>query len=126
MPLTRVAVQPLAIMKDKKDRTSPFIVQECKLWKNATKSELPNVNPRLAERCDSQLSAYSEKQDICRICHCEAELANKLISPCLCSGSLKYIHLCCLQKWIKSSDKKSCELCNFDYIMTMKIRPFKQ
>ncbi|KAH9494383.1 E3 ubiquitin-protein ligase march8 [Bulinus truncatus] len=50
----------------------------------------------------------------------------RLISPCLCSGSLKFIHLTCLQKWIKSSDKKSCELCNYEYVMTTKTKAFKQ
>lgn len=64
--------------------------------------------------------------DICRICHCEAEEHNKLISPCLCMGSLKYVHLQCLQKWIKSSDKIACELCTFSYIMTTNTRPFRQ
>ncbi|KAK0051042.1 E3 ubiquitin-protein ligase MARCH8 [Biomphalaria pfeifferi] len=95
------------------------------------KSELPSVTsltdgPNLAKRCDSTLSSVSDKLDICRICHCEGEDSNKLISPCLCSGSLKFIHLACLQKWIKSSDKKSCELCNFEYVMTTKTKPFKQ
>jgi len=37
----------------------------------------------------------------CRICYLEEETeSNPLIQPCLCSGSLKYIHLDCLKKWI--------------------------
>lgn len=78
------------------------------------------------DRCDSQISSFSERQDICRICHCEGEEGNRLLSPCLCMGSLKYVHLRCLQKWIKSSEKTSCELCRFEYIMTTKTRPFKE
>ncbi|XP_035824153.1 E3 ubiquitin-protein ligase MARCHF8 [Aplysia californica] len=127
MPVHTVTVQPVATMKEKKDRASPFIVK----WRDASKKILQKSEPPAGsvpptERCDSQLSGLSERTDICRICHCESEENNKLVSPCLCSGSLKFVHLGCLQKWIKSSDKKACELCNFDYIMTTKTRPFKQ
>ena len=40
-------------------------------------------------------------QRCCRICYLDEETEiNPLIQPCLCSGSLKYIHLECLRKWI--------------------------
>ena len=40
----------------------------------------------------------------CRICFCDGnfEGINPLISPCKCSGSVKYIHLNCLRKWLTS------------------------
>ncbi len=40
----------------------------------------------------------------CRICFCEGtfEDKNPLISPCNCTGSVKYIHLNCLRKWLTS------------------------
>ena len=40
----------------------------------------------------------------CRICFSEGyfEGKNPLISPCNCIGSLKYIHLDCLRKWLTS------------------------
>ncbi|KAK3761800.1 hypothetical protein RRG08_010123 [Elysia crispata] len=100
--------------------------QSCVLEMVIQKAESPQAGHHPAERCDSFLSTQSEKCDICRICHCEGEENNRLISPCLCSGSLKYIHLACLQKWIKSSEKKSCELCNFEYTMTTKTKPFRE
>lgn len=87
---------------------------------------IPGATSDTQDRCESQLSTLSERSDICRICHCEGEDGNKLISPCLCMGSLKYVHLRCLQKWIKSSEKITCELCRFDYIMTTKTKPFKE
>ncbi|XP_037557922.1 E3 ubiquitin-protein ligase MARCHF8 isoform X2 [Dermacentor silvarum] len=64
--------------------------------------------------------------DMCRICHCEADPDNPLISPCYCSGSLRYVHQACLQQWIKSSDTRCCELCKFDFIMHTKIKPFRK
>ena len=40
-------------------------------------------------------------QKTCRICYQEDDTKeNPLIQPCLCSGSLKYIHLKCLKQWI--------------------------
>ena len=44
-----------------------------------------------------------------------------LITPCLCSGSLKFVHQECLHRWIKSSDIKRCELCKFTFIMQSKV-----
>ncbi len=36
----------------------------------------------------------------CRICFCtESDHVNPLISPCKCSGTMKYIHLLCLKQW---------------------------
>jgi hypothetical protein len=32
----------------------------------------------------------------------DKELDSPLIYPCNCSGSMKYIHLSCLQQWLKS------------------------
>ena len=38
---------------------------------------------------------------ICRICLSEEnESSDPLINPCKCSGSMKYIHLECLRKWL--------------------------
>ena len=46
----------------------------------------------------------SNKSKICRFCFCEGETdrENPLISPCLCTGSMKYIHLECLRTWIQT------------------------
>lgn len=60
----------------------------------------------------------------CRICFCtENETENELISPCVCNGSLKYVHRECLQKWRKTlpvevfKNKRDiqCEICHMYY-----------
>ena len=56
----------------------------------------------------------------CRICYTEEEEAdNPLIQPCICTGSMKYIHLNCLKKWLNTSvfiKKESSQYCNiFQY-----------
>ena len=41
---------------------------------------------------------------ICRICYSEEESEdNPLIQPCICSGSMKFIHLECLRHWLRTS-----------------------
>ncbi len=37
---------------------------------------------------------------MCRICLDPGEYTNPLITPCKCSGSVKYIHLNCLKTWL--------------------------
>lgn len=63
---------------------------------------------------------------ICRICHSEAEPEQPLISPCLCAGTLKFVHQECLHHWIKSSDLRYCELCKFVYMMKITTKPFSK
>lgn len=124
--MQRVAVHPLNIMKNKTQSGG------AEKGKNGEKEVViggnmeANVEESAIDRCESQMSSTSERQDICRICHCESEEGNKLYSPCLCLGSLKYVHVRCLQKWIKSSEKLSCELCHFEYLITTKTKPFRE
>ena len=59
----------------------------------------------------------NNKNKICRICYMEEEDSeeNPLVQPCICSGSMKYIHLKCLKHWIntRSFDKvESNDLCS--------------
>ena len=40
----------------------------------------------------------------CRICFEPADKDNKLINPCLCTGTSKFVHEKCLQQWRNSAD----------------------
>lgn len=71
-------------------------------------------------------SSLSLNGDFCKICHCGSEPNMPLINPCLCCGSLKYVHQECLQRWIKSADIKRCELCKYPFSMQSKVKPFCQ
>lgn len=42
-------------------------------------------------------------------------LTNDLISPCLCSGSAKYVHKSCLEKWLTMKNTNECEVCKTVY-----------
>uniref|UniRef100_A0A9J8CKE3 RING-type E3 ubiquitin transferase n=1 Tax=Cyprinus carpio carpio TaxID=630221 RepID=A0A9J8CKE3_CYPCA len=72
------------------------------------------------------LSPYSLSGDCCRICHCEGDDESLLITPCHCTGSLRFVHQACLQQWIKSSDTRCCELCKYDFIMETKLKPLRK
>lgn len=77
-------------------------------------------------RFGSNTNISNSNSDICRICHCEADSGNPLLSPCYCSGSLKYVHQSCLQQWLAASDTRSCELCKFNFILHSKIKPISE
>jgi len=69
----------------------------------------PDPEPLLAQR-------------ICRICHDSGDSAEAglLISPCLCDGSMRWVHHHCLDHWrvqrVDFSGRESaCELCGFRY-----------
>ncbi len=73
---------------------------------------------------DSKIFETMENK-LCRICFEKESKKNPLISPCLCEGSIKYVHQSCLKNWINISKIKpelsKCEICNFKY----NIRFFK-
>ena len=41
-----------------------------------------------------------QAQEVCRICYDSGEAENPLITPCKCAGSMQYVHLKCLRKWM--------------------------
>lgn len=49
--------------------------------------------------------------DFCRFCRSEATLDRPLFHPCICTGSIKWIHQECLVQWMRYSRKEFCELC---------------
>ncbi|XP_067651027.1 E3 ubiquitin-protein ligase MARCHF6-like [Haliotis asinina] len=56
--------------------------------------------------------------DICRVCRCEGTPDKPLYHPCVCMGSIKFIHQDCLVQWLKYSRKEYCELCKHKFAFT--------
>ncbi|KAH9281683.1 E3 ubiquitin-protein ligase MARCH6 [Echinococcus granulosus] len=50
--------------------------------------------------------------DFCRVCRCEGTPSQPLFYPCMCTGSIKYVHQDCLVQWLQYSKRQTCELCN--------------
>ncbi|ROK15784.1 E3 ubiquitin-protein ligase MARCH8 [Anabarilius grahami] len=88
-------------------------------------NDLDQCSSPLSEK-NGPLSPYSLSGDCCRICHCEGDDESPLITPCHCTGSLRFVHQGCLQQWIKSSDTRCCELCKYDFIMETKLKPLRK
>lgn len=87
----------------KKDDLASVPSQDNSLICKATTSSSSNENNLEAET------------DICRVCRCEAAPDKPLFYPCVCTGSIKYIHQDCLVQWLKYSKKEYCELCKHKF-----------
>ncbi|GAB5355186.1 hypothetical protein AAMO2058_000184400 [Amorphochlora amoebiformis] len=59
-----------------------------------------------------------EDEAVCRICYGGPEYG-RLISPCLCRGSIRFVHLQCLQQWRHASPSSrafyECDMCKYRY-----------
>ena len=64
------------------------------------------------------------KNKICRICYMEEDdsESNPLLNPCICAGSMKYIHFNCLRQWIISKCYSKIENSNINCSI-FKIKP---
>ncbi|XP_048464910.1 E3 ubiquitin-protein ligase MARCH6 [Rhincodon typus] len=71
-----------------------------------------HVWPVLRVKCD-----HSEDY-ICRVCRSEGTPDKPLYHPCVCTGSIKFIHQECLVQWLKHSRKEYCELCKHRFAFT--------
>ncbi|XP_056289496.1 E3 ubiquitin-protein ligase MARCH6 [Pseudoliparis swirei] len=60
----------------------------------------------------------AEEADICRVCRSEGTSDKPLYYPCVCTGSIKFIHQECLVQWLKHSRKEYCELCKHRFAFT--------
>lgn len=61
----------------------------------------------------------------CRICFDPETDEHKLISPCKCTGSMRFIHEDCLKIWLLSKDKdltnSECDICKFKLLMSITL-----
>ncbi|KAI3449401.1 hypothetical protein Pfo_006066 [Paulownia fortunei] len=49
---------------------------------------------------------------MCRICHEEEfESCKRLETPCACSGTVKFAHRDCVQRWCNEKGNTTCEIC---------------
>ena len=55
----------------------------------------------------------------CRICYEPGEL----ISVCECSGTMKYVHEECIVKWIRLSQRETCEICHGSFNIHVEPAP---
>lgn len=51
----------------------------------------------------------------CRVCRLGETEEEPLYSPCLCRGSIQYLHQQCLSNWIQHRNITKCEVCQFEF-----------
>ncbi|CAK9152914.1 unnamed protein product [Ilex paraguariensis] len=70
----------------------------------------------------------SSATSLCRICHEEEfESCKSLEAPCACSGTVKFAHRDCIQRWCNEKGNTTCEIClqNFEPGYTYTAPPVK-
>uniref|UniRef100_A0A5S6Q8C8 RING-type E3 ubiquitin transferase n=1 Tax=Trichuris muris TaxID=70415 RepID=A0A5S6Q8C8_TRIMR len=72
-------------------------------------------DPSHLRPAESSSEEFSDGPDICRVCRMEGTPEMPLYYPCLCTGSIKFVHQDCLTEWLKYSKKEMCELCSHKY-----------
>ena len=73
----------------------------------------------------SESDSAEVESDVCRICHSNDEI-EILISPCLCTGSVKFVHHSCLMSWLQRAVMSKCELCLYPLAVKRKRKPFSK
>ena len=92
----------------KEFRGTPNIANKAST-KNDNQTKIEGENALSKEESIRKSSIASMKDSVsgsgatCRICLADSpEPGNPFFSPCNCAGTMKYVHLKCLQKWLKS------------------------
>ena len=62
--------------------------------------------------------AEEDEEFECRVCRDFGDESAPLVSPCLCDGSMKYVHEECLVRWLKLKNSTSCEICSHEFSFT--------
>jgi pSer/pThr/pTyr-binding forkhead associated (FHA) protein len=81
-----------------------FKIRAINFVNNLNKENINNLNNNI----------NNNNNNLCRICFSNSNFS-PLISPCNCTGSMKYIHLSCLQKWLLSKKQYTTKN-KFDFI----------
>uniref|UniRef100_A0A1D1Z719 E3 ubiquitin-protein ligase MARCH2 n=1 Tax=Anthurium amnicola TaxID=1678845 RepID=A0A1D1Z719_9ARAE len=80
---------------------------------------LPSTGVSVSEEQKVEIAICEEEEPLiqtveCRICQEEDNIKN-LDTPCVCSGSLKYAHRACVQRWVNEKGDLTCEICHEPY-----------
>ncbi|XP_030245149.1 E3 ubiquitin-protein ligase MARCH7, partial [Drosophila navojoa] len=76
----------------------------------------------------NQESVHSANEfgNSCRICRWHRSDMEIINCPCKCKGSVGYIHLKCLKRWIMHRRDNRCEICHAPYNITAERASLKQ
>eukprot|EP00755_Sulcionema_specki_P027710 Sspe_Gene.88337::Locus_60369_Transcript_1_1_Confidence_1.000_Length_1008::g.88337::m.88337 len=89
--------------------------------KTATTPPQPVHTPQPGPQAAYPGDPVGEHERQCRICFDDTEdaITGRLISPCRCTGTMKYIHVSCLNRWRARSENDlayyECSQCGYRY-----------
>ncbi|KAI6172199.1 RING-CH-type domain-containing protein [Aphelenchoides besseyi] len=80
---------------------------------------------------ESETESIDEKRRTCKICYgCDDDMPNyEWSTPCKCSGSIKYVHRQCLERWLinaPASQQSACNTCRFPYRRCWELKPLEK
>lgn len=82
-----------------------------------------NIIDNTLPKKNKDMDSDSSNDILCRICYRKIDLKethDDVLAPCNCSGSIKYMHDECFNKWYHEKNKSKCEICLFNFpIMTI-------
>ena len=86
-----------------------------------------NNNESQSQNESQSIQRKQSKNKICRICYMEEDEPdiNPLLDPCICAGSMKYIHYKCLRHWINNKCYSKIENNNNNNCCIYKIKPIE-
>ena len=59
----------------------------------------------------------------CKICW---DNEGALISPCACTGTMRFVHLSCLMQWLGANNSCCCDICHTPFPSTwLQTRPIE-
>lgn len=93
--------------------------------RNDTENSCDKSPPDTTTLYFSESDSTEVESDVCRICHSNDEM-EILISPCLCTGSVKFVHHSCLMSWLQRVVMSKCELCLYPLAVKRKRKPFSK
>jgi len=83
--------------------------------RGGTTSDLVQKNETAAEV--RIMTSYVEEEE-CRVCRDTSHENEPLVSPCVCDGSIRFVHEACLVKWLDIKKSETCELCGHRFEFT--------
>ncbi|TMW42298.1 hypothetical protein DOY81_012622 [Sarcophaga bullata] len=95
-----------------------------RLYNSVVATDEPNDRVLIVSQQEPQQPQATEQKSLlsmrssnefnhsCRICRWNRSDMELLKTPCLCRGSVGFIHLQCLRKWIMHRRDNRCEICN--------------
>lgn len=101
-------------IKELSNKHDPNLANEAPPQKNNTLTKINNNSNNNKPVLDIKTRV---SQLLCRICLSDLdEDDNPFITPCKCAGSMQFIHIRCLQQWLKSKLQVKQTFCSISFV----------